>query len=55
MPGGIYHVYNRVLRGAHVFRREEEADRLEDLIARRWNSYLEGAAPAVAPSCPARR
>ena len=33
LPGGIYHVYNRVSRGANVFRREEETDRLEDLIA----------------------
>ena len=33
VPGGIYHVYNRVSRGQHVFRREEEADRLEDLIS----------------------
>ena len=33
VPGGIYHVYNRVSRGQQVFRREEEADRLEDLFA----------------------
>ena len=30
---GIYHLYNRVSRGQHVFRKDEEADRLEDLIA----------------------
>jgi REP element-mobilizing transposase RayT len=33
VPGGIYHVYNRVSRGAHVFRNDEEADRLEGLFA----------------------
>jgi len=33
VPGGIYHVYNRVSRGQHVFRNDEEADRLEDLFA----------------------
>jgi len=33
VAGGIYHVYNRVSRGAHVFRDEEEADRLEGLLA----------------------
>ena len=33
LPGGIYHVHNRVSRGVHVSRREEETDRLEDLIA----------------------
>jgi putative transposase len=33
VPGGIYHVYNRVSRGQHVFRDNEEADRLEDLFA----------------------
>ena len=33
IPGGIYHVYNRVSRGQHVFRDDEEADRFEDLIA----------------------
>jgi len=33
VPGGIYHVYNRVTRGQHVFRNDEEADRLEELIA----------------------
>ena len=33
VPGGIYHVYNRVSRGAHVFRDDEEADRLEHLLA----------------------
>jgi hypothetical protein len=29
LSGGIYHVYNRVSRGEHVFRSEDEADRLE--------------------------
>ena len=33
VPGGIYHVYNRVSRGQHVFRKDEEADRLENLFA----------------------
>jgi REP element-mobilizing transposase RayT len=33
VAGGIYHVYNRVSRGQHVFRNDEEADRLEDLFA----------------------
>lgn len=33
VAGGIYHVYNRVSRGAHVFRDDEEADRLEALFA----------------------
>jgi len=33
VPGGIYHVYNRVSRGQHVFRKDEEADRLEDLFS----------------------
>jgi len=33
LPGGIYHVYNRTSRGTHVFRKDEEADRLEGLIA----------------------
>jgi len=33
VAGGIYHVYNRVSRGEHIFRNEDEADRLEDLIA----------------------
>ena len=33
VPGGIYDGYNRVSRGQHVFRRKEEADRLEDLFA----------------------
>lgn len=33
LPGGIYHVYNRTSHGAHVFRKDEEADRLEGLIA----------------------
>ena len=33
LPGGIYHVYNRVSRGAHVFRDEGEADRFEGLLA----------------------
>jgi len=33
VAGGIYHVYNRVSRGAHVFRDDEEADRLEGLLA----------------------
>ena len=27
LAGGIYHVYNRVSRGEHVFRDEGEADR----------------------------
>ncbi len=34
VAGGIYHVYNRVSRGEHIFRNEDEAERLEDLIAR---------------------
>ena len=33
VAGGIYHVYNRVSRGAHVFRDDEEVDRLERLLA----------------------
>jgi REP element-mobilizing transposase RayT len=33
VAGGIYHVYNRVSRGEHVFRNAEEADRLEELLA----------------------
>jgi len=33
LAGGIYHVYNRVSRGEHVFRDEDEADRLEALLA----------------------
>jgi len=33
VPGGIYHVYNRVSRRQHVFRNDEEADRLEELFA----------------------
>jgi REP element-mobilizing transposase RayT len=33
LAGGIYHVYNRVSRGAHVFRDEGEADRFEGLLA----------------------
>ena len=33
VAGGIYHVYNRVSRGEHVFRNEDEADRLEALLA----------------------
>jgi REP element-mobilizing transposase RayT len=33
LAGGIYHVYNRVSRGAHVFRDESEADRFEALLA----------------------
>jgi len=33
VPGGIYHVYNRVSRGQHVFRKDEEAERLEGLFA----------------------
>jgi len=33
VAGGIYHVYNRVSRGEHVFRNDKEADRLEDLFA----------------------
>ena len=33
LAGGIYHVYNRVSRGEHVFRSEDEADRLEALLA----------------------
>ena len=33
VAGGIYHVYNRVSRGAQVFRDDEEADRLERLLA----------------------
>jgi putative transposase len=33
LAGGIYHIYNRVSRGEHVFRDEDEADRLEALLA----------------------
>lgn len=33
LAGGIYHVYNRVSRGQHVFRDDGEAERLEDLLA----------------------
>ena len=33
LAGGIYHVYNRVSRGEHVFRDEDEADRFEALLA----------------------
>ena len=33
VAGGIYHVYNRVSRGEHVFRDEGEADRFEALLA----------------------
>ena len=33
VAGGIYHVYNRVSRGEHVFRNDEETDRLEELLA----------------------
>ncbi len=33
VAGGIYHVYNRVTRGADVFKNEDEADRLEALVA----------------------
>ena len=33
LAGGIYHVFNRVSRGAHVFRDEAEADRFEALLA----------------------
>ncbi len=33
LAGGIYHVYNRVSRGQHVFRDEGEADRFEALLA----------------------
>jgi len=33
VAGGIYHVYNRVSRGEHVFREEDEADRLEAVLA----------------------
>jgi len=33
VAGGIYHVYNRVSRGQHVFRDESEADRFEALLA----------------------
>jgi putative transposase len=32
IPGGIYHVYNRVSRGERAFRDEEEADRFESLL-----------------------
>jgi REP element-mobilizing transposase RayT len=28
IEGGIYHIYNRVSRGEHAFRREAEAERL---------------------------
>jgi len=33
VAGGIYHVYNRVTHGADVFKNEDEADRLEALVA----------------------
>jgi REP element-mobilizing transposase RayT len=33
IAGGIYHVYNRVSHGAHIFRDEVEADRFEALLA----------------------
>ena len=33
LAGEIYHVYNRVSRGAHAFRDEAEADRFEALVA----------------------
>ena len=33
LVGGIYHVYNRVSRGEHVFRDDGEADRFEALLA----------------------
>ena len=33
LAGGIYHVYNRVSRGEHVFRDEGESDRFEALLA----------------------
>jgi REP element-mobilizing transposase RayT len=33
IAGGIYHVYNRVSHGAHIFRDEGEAGRLEALLA----------------------
>ena len=33
VAGGIYHVYNRVSRGQHVFGNDEEADRFEALLA----------------------
>lgn len=32
VSGGIYHVYNRVSRGQHVFSDDDEADRLEELF-----------------------
>ena len=33
IAGGIYHVYNRVARGAHIFRDEAEAEKFEALVA----------------------
>jgi hypothetical protein len=33
LAGGIHHVYNRVFRGARVFRDEAEADEFEALLA----------------------
>jgi REP element-mobilizing transposase RayT len=33
LAGGIYHVYNRVSRGEHVFGDEGEVDRFEALLA----------------------
>ena len=33
LVGGVYHVYNRMSRGEHVFRDEGEADRFEALLA----------------------
>jgi putative transposase len=32
LAGGIYHMYNRVSRGEHVFRDEGEVDRFEALL-----------------------
>ena len=34
VPGALYHVYNRVSRGEHVFRDEAEAWRLLERIAK---------------------
>jgi REP element-mobilizing transposase RayT len=33
LAGGIYHVYNRVARGEHVFSDDDEAERFEALLA----------------------
>ncbi len=47
VAGGIYHVYNRVSRGQHVFRNDEEADRLEDLFATTKNGTISRFSPGA--------